>query len=66
MYLGGNKFSNSHENINHLMYVDDIGVFAKNEKILETQIQTIRIYSQDIKMILALKIPCTMLIMKNG
>ena len=30
------------------MYMDDIKLFAKNEKELETPIQTIRIYSQDI------------------
>ena len=32
------------------MYMDDIKLFAKNEKELETQIQTVRIYSQDIGM----------------
>ena len=30
--------------------MDDIKVFAKNEKELETLIQTIRIYSKDIAM----------------
>ena len=30
------------------MYTDDIKLFAKNEKELETLIHTIRIYSQDI------------------
>ena len=33
--------------INHLIYRNDIKVFAKNGKELETQ--TIRIYSQDIE-----------------
>ena len=32
------------------MYMDDIKLFAKNEKELETRIQTVRIYSQDIGM----------------
>ena len=32
------------------MYMDDIKIFAKNEKELETLVQTIRIYSQDIGM----------------
>ena len=36
--------------INHLMYMDDIKLFAKNEKELETLHHTIRIYSQDIGM----------------
>ena len=32
------------------MYMDDIKLFAKNEKELETQIQAVRIYSQDVGM----------------
>ena len=31
-YAGGYKLSKSQENINHLMYIDDIKLFAKNEK----------------------------------
>ena len=36
----GYKLSKSQEKINHLMYMDDIKLFAKNEKELETRIQT--------------------------
>ena len=32
------------------MYMDDIKLYAKNEKGLETLIHTVRIYSQDIRM----------------
>ena len=32
------------------MYMDDIKLFAKNEKELETLINAVRIYSQDIGM----------------
>ena len=32
------------------MYIDDIKLFAKNEKELETLIQAVRIYSQDVGM----------------
>ena len=32
------------------MYMDDIKLFAKNEKELETLIHIVRIYSQDIGM----------------
>ena len=46
----GYKFSKSQEKINHLMYLDDIKLFAKNEKELETLIHAVRIYSQDIGM----------------
>ena len=39
--------------------------FCKNEKELETQIQTVRIYNQDIGMGFGIE-RCTMLVMKNG
>ena len=38
------------EKINLLMYMDDIKLFAKNEKELETLFQAGRIYRQDIWM----------------
>ena len=37
------KLSKSQENINQLMYMDDIKQFAKNEKELETLTQTVGI-----------------------
>ena len=37
----GYKLSRSQEKINHLMYMDDIKLFAKNEKPLETLIHAI-------------------------
>ena len=42
------KLTESQEKINHLMYIDDIKRFSENEKELEAQIHTERIYSQDI------------------
>ena len=41
------KLSKSQEKINHLIYIDDIKLFVKNEKELETLIHALRIYSQD-------------------
>ena len=41
----GYKFTNSEEKLDHRIYTDDIKLFTKNEKELETLIQTIRIYS---------------------
>ena len=46
-YTAGYKLSRSQEPVNHLMYMDDIKLFAKNEKELETLIHAVRIYSQD-------------------
>ena len=41
------------------MYMDDIKLFAKNEKELENKIKSVKIYSRDIGMELAWKnVPC--------
>ena len=61
----GYKLSRSQEKINHLMYMDDIKLFAKNEKELETLTHTVRIYSQDIGMEFGRE-KCAMLVMKSG
>ena len=48
--IGTYKFTKSQEKINHLLYMDDIKISAKNKKESKTLIQTIWIYSQDIGM----------------
>ena len=63
--IAGYKLSRSQEKINHLMYIDDIKLFAKNEKELETPILAVRVYSQDIGMEFSIE-KCTMLVMKSG
>ena len=47
------------------MYMDGIKLFAKNEKELETLIQTVRIYSQDIGMEFGIE-KCFIQVMKSG
>ena len=47
------------------MYMDEIKLFAKNEKELETQIHAVRIYSQDTGMDFGIE-NCAMLVMKSG
>ena len=59
------KLSRSQKKVNHLMYMDDIKLFAKNEKELETLIHTIRIYSRGIGMEFGIE-KCTRLVMKSG
>ena len=59
------KLSRSQEKFNHQMYMDDIKLFAKNEKELETLIHAIRIYSQDIGMEFGIE-KCALLDMKSG
>ena len=59
------KLRKLQEKINHLMYMDDIKLFAKNEKELETLIHTVRIYSQDIGMEFGIEKWAT-IVMKSG
>ena len=59
------KLSKSQEKINHLMYMDDIKLFAKNEKAMETLIHAVRIYRQDIGTVFSIE-KCALLILKNS
>ena len=59
----GYKLSRSQEKVNHLMYMEDIKLFAKYEKELKTLIHTIRISSQDIGMEFGIE-KCALLVMK--
>ena len=51
--------------INHLIYMDDIKLIDRNEKELESLIQAMRMYSQDIGMEFGIE-KCTMLIIISG
>ena len=47
------------------MNMDDIKIFAKNEKELETLMHAVRIYSQDIEIEFGIE-KCAMLALKSG
>ena len=62
----GYKLSKFQEKINHLMYIDDMKLFAKrNEKELEALIHAVRIYSHDIGMEFGIE-KRAMIVMKSG
>ena len=61
----GYKLSRSQEKINHLMYMDDIKLFAKNKKEQETLIHAVKIYRQDLGMEFGIE-KCALLVMKSG
>ena len=60
----GYKLTKLQEKITHLMYMDDVKLFAKNQKELETLIHAVRIYRQDIGMKFGIE-KHTMLIMNS-
>ena len=61
----GYKLSKSQEKINYLMYIDDMKLLTQKEKELETLIQSVRIYIQDIGMEFGIE-KCTIQVMKSG
>ena len=46
----GYKMSNESQKINHLLFMDDLKLYASNKNQLESLVNTVRIYSRDIKM----------------
>ena len=46
----GYEFTKSKEKINHLLYMDDLKLYAKNEKELDSLVQTVRVFSNGIGM----------------
>ena len=44
----GYHFVSNRQTINHLLYMDDLKLYASNEKSLESLIQTVHVFSNDI------------------
>ena len=59
------KLSKSQEKINHVINVDELQLFAKDEKELEILKQTMRIYSQYTGMEFGIE-KCAGFVMKSG
>jgi hypothetical protein len=60
----GYNFKNKTK-INHLLYMDDLKIYAKNRVELESLINTVRIFSEDIGMEFGLH-KCAILVLKRG
>ena len=53
------------EPINHLLFMDDLKLDSKSERALDSLIQTVRIFREDIGMQFGIE-KCAMLVMKKG
>ena len=53
------------ETINHPLFRDDLKLYSKSEKALDSFIQTVRIFSEDIGIQFGID-KCAMLVMKRG
>ena len=58
-------FSSNKEKINHLLFMDDLKLYAKNEKGLESLVQTVRIFSDDTDTEFSIN-KCAALVLKRG
>ena len=59
------EFSESKEKINHLLFMDDLKLHSRSEKGLDSLVQTVRVFSEDIGMEFGTE-KCTMLVMEKG
>ena len=59
------KFSESKEKINDLLFIDDLKLYSQSEEELDSLVQTVRVFSEDIGMEFGIE-KCAMLVMKKG
>ena len=59
------EFSESKEKINDLLIMDDLKLYSRNEKGLDSLVQTVRVFSEDIGMEFGIE-KCAMLVMEKG
>ena len=59
------EFSESKEKINHLLFMDDLKLYSRSEKGLDSLVQTVCVFSEDIGMEFGIK-RCAMLVMEKG
>ena len=59
------KFSESKENINRLLFMDDLKLYSQSEKALDSLVQTVCVFSEDIGMEFGIE-NCAMLVMEKG
>ena len=59
------EFSESKEKINHLLFMDDLKVYSQSDKRLDSLVQTVCAFNEDIGMELGIE-KCAMLVMEKG
>ena len=59
------QFSESKEKINYLLFIDDLKFYSESEKGLDSFVQAVQIFSEDIVMEFGIE-KCAMLVMEKG
>ena len=58
------EFSESKEKINHLLFVDDLKLYSRSKKGLDSLVQTVCVFSEDIGMEFGIE-KCAVLVMEK-
>ena len=59
------EFSGSKEKINHLLFLGNLKLYSRNEKELDSLVQTIHVFGVDIRMEFGIE-TCAMLVIEKG
>ena len=59
------EFSGSKEKINHLLFLGNLKLYSRNEKELDSLVQTIHVFGVDIRMEFGIE-KCAMLVIEKG
>ena len=59
------EFSENKEKIKNLIFMDDLKLYSQGEKRLDSLVQTVRVFSEDIRMAFPIE-KCPMLVMQKG
>ena len=59
------EFSESKEKINHLLFMDDLKLYSRSDKELNSLVQTVHVFSENIGMEFGIE-KCVMLVMEKG
>ena len=59
------EFSESKEKINHLLFMNDLKLYSRSEKGLDSLVQTVHVFNEDIGMEFGIE-KCAMLVMEKG
>ena len=59
------EFSESKEKINHLLFMDDLKLYSRRQKELDSLVQKVRVFSEDIGMEYGIT-KCAMTVMEKG
>ena len=62
---GGYQLGNEHHHVNHLLYLDDLKLYGRNQQEIQSLVRTVKLFSDDISMEFGFE-KCASLSIKRG